>query len=323
MSENVFEGGRDGQSTIFEETDPDDGLFQFIRDQNTKQTTLFVSQLFGLHRFNEKNTLNWALGYNLLYADEPNRIRNEVNFDPNGVEPNFDVQLGFTGGFQQRKSAQIITDEEVNGKIQHSINFSSSEDEESEDATAINLNYGVSFRDKTRDFSSEFVGVEIANNSNPIYPSSIDDLDAIFTPENFSNGLLQINTLGANALGQNKDIYIGTLRSTAAFQNFNLSNKLWNLNLGARYQSDEIVVNYDIGNLFPREGVSEQKYNKLYPSINIRRSLSDKSAFRAAFSRTITLPEFKEISPFEYVSPTGQITRGNPDLIASTDINFD
>ena len=323
LSENVFEGGRDGQSTIFEETDPDDGLFQFIRDQNTKQTTLFVSQLFGLHRFNEKNTLNWALGYNLLYADEPNRIRNEVNFDPNGVEPNFDVQLGFTGGFQQRKSAQIITDEEVNGKIQHSINFSSSEDEESEDATAINLNYGVSFRDKTRDFSSEFVGVEIANNSNPIYPSSIDDLDAIFTPENFSNGLLQINTLGANALGQNKDIYIGSLRSTAAFQNFNLSNELWNLNFGARYQSDEIVVNYDIGNLFPREGVSEQKYNKLYPSINIRRSLSDKSAFRAAFSRTITLPEFKEISPFEYVSPTGQITRGNPDLIASTDINFD
>jgi len=40
-------------------------------------------------------------------------------------------------------------------------------------------------------------------------------------------------------------------------------------------------------------------------------------------SRTITLPEFKEIAPFEYVSQIGQITRGNPALEASKDLNYD
>ena len=322
LSENVFEGGRDGLSTIFEESDPDDGLFQFIRDQNTKQTTVYVSQLSGLHRINDKNTIDWAVGYNLLYADEPNRIRNEINFDPNNVQPDFDVQLGFTGGFQQRKSAQLIDDEEFNGRINHSINFSNQESEDSEESR-FTLDYGISFRDKTRNFSSEFIGVEIANNSNPIYPTSIDDLGAIFTKENFDNGTLQLNILGENELGENKDIYTGKLSSQAAYHNLNIGDEVWNVNIGTRFQRDEISVNYDIGNLFPRVGVSKQKYDKIYPSINIRRSLNDKSAFRAAFSKTITLPEFKEISPFEYVSPTGQITRGNPDLTASTDVNFD
>jgi TonB-dependent receptor len=322
LTENVFEGGRDGLSTIFEESDPDDGLFQFIRDQNTKQTTVYVSQLSGLHRINDKNTIDWAVGYNLLYADEPNRIRNEINFDPNDVQPDFDVQLGFTGGFQQRKSAQLIDDQEFNGRINHSINFSNQENEDSEESR-FTLDYGISFRDKTRNFSSEFIGVEIANNSNPIYPTSIDDLGAIFTKENFDNGTLQLNILGENELGENKDIYTGKLSSQAAYHNLNIGDEVWNVNIGTRFQRDEISVNYDIGNLFPRTGVSQQKYDKIYPSINIRRSLNDKSAFRAAFSKTITLPEFKEISPFEYVSPTGQITRGNPDLTASTDVNFD
>src|SRR5690606_6922910 len=35
------------------------------------------------------------------------------------------------------------------------------------------------------------------------------------------------------------------------------------------------------------------------------------------------LPEFKEIAPFEYVSPVGQVTRGNPNIDASVNRNFD
>ncbi len=106
LNEEVFEGGRNGEASIFEETAPSEGLFQFIRDQNTKQTQLLVTQLLGTHHLSDKNTLDWAGGYNILNADEPNRIRNEVNFDPEGTF----VQLGRNGGFQQRKSSQLIED---------------------------------------------------------------------------------------------------------------------------------------------------------------------------------------------------------------------
>lgn len=316
LTEEVFEGGRNGEATIFEETAPSEGLFQFIRDQNTKQTRLLVTQLLGTHRFGEKNTLDWAAGYNLLSADEPNRIRNEVNWDPNGVEPDFDVQLARNGGFQQRKSSQEIEDVEFNAIVKDAHQFI---DEENK---TFKIEIGASYRTKERDFSSQFVGVE-ETRTNAINPSSIDNLGAIFRQSNFDAGLLEINLLGSNANGERKDIYLGNLNSTGAYVDFNYGINKWNFDLGLRYQIDDISVNYDIGNLNPRTGISEQDYNNLYPSLNIKYSLNELHALRFAFSRTITLPEFKEIAPFNYVSPTGQITRGNPDLIASTDLNFD
>lgn len=316
LNEEVFEGGRNGEATIFEETAPSEGLFQFVRDQNTKQTRLLVTQLLGTHRFGEKNTLNWAGGYNLLSADEPNRIRNEVNWDPNEVEPDFDVQLARNGGFQQRKSSQEIKDVEFNGIIKDEHLFIDEEEK------TLKLEIGASHRTKERDFSSQFVGVE-ETSTNAVNPPSIDNLGSIFRQSYFDAGLLEINLLGSNANGERKDIYLGNLQSTASYFNLNYGIKKWNFDLGIRYQIDDINVDYDIGNLNPRTGTSQQDYSKFYPSLNIKYSLNDLHALRFAFSQTITLPEFKEIAPFNYVSPTGQITRGNPDLIASTDLNFD
>ncbi|WP_405400689.1 TonB-dependent receptor domain-containing protein [Maribacter sp. Asnod2-G09] len=312
LDENVFEGGRNGEATIFEETSPSEGLFQFIRDQNTKQTRLLVTQLIGRHQIGEKNTLNWAAGYNLLNADEPNRIRNEVNFDPDGTL----VQLGRNGGFQQRKSSQKIEDNEFSAYLKDELKII---DEETRN---FKLNFGLSYRNKERDFSSEFVGVEEVN-TNAVNPSSIDDLGAVFRQSYFDAGLLEINLLGSNANDERKDIYLGTLDSKAAFFSFNVGLEQWNFDAGLRFQRDEIKVAYDIGNLSPRTGDSNQDYSNFYPSLNIKYTINELNALRLAVSRTITLPEFKEIAPFNYVSPTGQITRGNPDLIASKDINLD
>ncbi|MEP2237266.1 MAG: TonB-dependent receptor [Maribacter sp.] len=312
LDENVFEGGRNGEATIFEETSPSEGLFQFIRDQNTKQTRLLVTQLIGRHQIGEKNTLQWAAGYNLLNANEPNRIRNEVNFDPDGNL----VQLGRNGGFQQRKSSQEIDDTEFSAYLKDELKII---DEETKN---FKLNFGVSYRNKERDFSSEFVGVEEVS-TNAVNPTSIDDLGAIFRQSYFDAGLLEINLLGSNANGERKDIYLGTLDSKAAFFSFNVGLEKWNFDAGLRFQRDEIEVAYDIGNLSPRTGESNQDYSNFYPSLNIKYTINELHALRLAVSRTITLPEFKEIAPFSYVSPTGQISRGNPDLIASKDINMD
>lgn len=312
LDEYVFEGGRNGEATIFEETAASEGLFQFIRDQNTKQTRLLVTQLIGRHQLGEKNTLHWAGGYNFLKADEPNRIRNEVNFDPDG---NF-VQLGRNGGFQQRKSSQNIEDIEYSGYIKDELKIID------EETRTFKMNFGISYRNKERDFSSEFVGVE-EQSTNAINPPSIDNLGSIFRQSNFDAGLLEINLLGSNANGERKDLYLGTLDSKAAFFAFNVGLDKWNFDAGIRYQSDEIKVTYDIGNLSPRTGESNQDYSNFYPSLNIKYTVNELHALRLAVSRTITLPEFKEIAPFSYVSPTGQISRGNPDLIASKDINLD
>tara|TARA_R110002050_G_scaffold204522_2_gene340017 strand:- start:1400 stop:4294 length:2895 start_codon:yes stop_codon:yes gene_type:complete len=313
LNDQVFEAGRNGETVFFEETEPAENLSQFVRDQNSKQTQLFVTQLLGTHKLSDKNTLEWAGGYNFLNADEPNRIRNEINFDFDGTH----IELGRRGDFQQRKSSQKIQDIEYNGYVKDILNII---DEENKN---FKIEIGGSYRSKERDFSSEFVGVIEASGRN-VNPTSIDDLESIFTAENFNNGNLRFRLLGANATGAREDIYTGNLESIAGFTDFNVGLEKWNFNAGLRFQRDEIMVNYDIGNLgISRLGESTQDYNKVYPSLNVKYSINDNNALRFAVSQTLTLPEFKEIAPFQYVSPTSQITAGNPDLRSSTNFNYD
>ncbi|MBA6315331.1 TonB-dependent receptor [Cellulophaga baltica] len=313
FSDQVFEAGRDGKTVIFEETEPAEGLSQFIRDQNSKQTQLFVTQLIGSHKIGEINTIEWAGGYNFLNADEPNRIRNEINFDFDGTE----IELARRGDFQQRKSSQKINDIEYNGYLKDIIKIIDEEDRN------FKIEIGANYRNKERDFSSEFVGV-IEASGRTVTPTSLDDLGSVFTIPNFNDGNLRYRLLGANAKGAREDIYTGNLESYAGYADINVGLKKWNFNAGLRFQKDDLSVNYDIGNLgISRLGNSEQDYNRVYPSLNVKYSVNDNNAFRFAASQTLTLPEFKEIAPFQYVSPTNQITAGNPDLRASTNFNYD
>ncbi len=312
LSESVFEGGRNGKALRNDETSAADGLTQFIRDQNTKQTRLLTTQLLGTHHLTEKNTVEWAGSFNLLNAYEPNRIRNEVNIVPNGSF----VQFGRVGGFQQRKSNQKIEDVEYNGYLRDILQLINKENK------SFKIELGLFSRNKTRDFSSEFVGLE-ETSLNAVKPISIDDIGAVIQQAAFDADLLKINLLGTNGNGENKDIYTGDLTSSAAYADFNLRLHKWNFNVGLRYQKDEIKVSYDIGNLNPRTGNSNKDYDNIYPSLHIKYALNDFHALRLAISRTITLPEFKEIAPFEYISPTGQLSSGNPELEASYNLNYD
>ncbi|MCL6216716.1 TonB-dependent receptor [Zunongwangia pacifica] len=305
VKDEVYEGGRNGEGVIFEETNPKDGLFQFIRDQNTKQTRLLVNQLIGEHKIGEKHAIDWAAGLNIVDADEPNRIRNEVNFDPNSSF----VQLGTTGGFQQRKTAQAINDEEFSGLLKDKISLITEEERK------LSITVGGNYRNKDRDFASQFVGVE-EKSTNTLNPTSIDDISSIFILRNFQNGNLTINELQI-------DRYKANLTSASGFASANYEIGKFNFNIGARYQNDQIEVTYDVGNIPGRIGSSQINNDNIYPTFNIKYGLSDKTNLRIAGSKTITLPEFKEIAPFEYVSPTGQVTRGNQNLEASKNYNLD
>ena len=303
LTDEVFEGGRNGEGFIFEETAPSEGLSQFVRDQNLVQTRLWINQITGIHEISGNNTIAWAAGYNTVNADEPNRIRNEVNFNENLI------QLGRTGGFQQRKSSQEIVDNEINALVKDQLQIIQKGEK------SLDLLVGGNFRNKERDFASKFFGLE-ERTTNTLNPVSLDNLSAVFTAENLENGLLDINDL-------RQDSYNATLQSYGGFLQVNYQIEKLNINAGFRYQNDELDVNYDVGNIPGRVGASISEYNNLYPALNLKYSLNDLQNLRLAASKTITLPEFKEIAPFEYVSQTGQITRGNPDLAASTNYNVD
>ena len=323
LNDFVVEFGRNGEAQVSDDT----GAFgsfgiplEYVQDQNTKQTSLLVTQLIGEHQISDKNELNWAVGYNLLNADEPNRIRNQVFFD---TTPETSVALNSQGGFNQRKAGQFIEDIEYNGYLNDVFKVIDDEDNNKK----FDIEVGVFYRNKERDFSSEFVGVIESNNVDRFSTrtTSLDDLNTILNVGNFANGSLEARFLSANENGDRQDIYTGEYISQAAFVDFNVQLGKLNANAGLRAQMDDISVIYDVGGSGTRlVGETNQDYNNLYPSLNLKYDINEKHALRFAASRTITLPEFKEIAPFRYVAPSGQEVAGNADnLTASTTNNFD
>lgn len=319
--EETYEAGRERTTEIFEELDNFEEGTQFVRDQNIKDTFAWITQLQGEHNISEKNTLEWAAGFNFLTANEPNRVRNELNIlnDNPNTEVNEDgvIEFGFTGGFQQRKSVQEITDNEVSARINDRIVFKQNEDGDD----IYTLNIGANFRNKTRSFNSQFFGVVEANGIT-VNPTSIDDLTSVFNQSNFNNGLLELRV-------QEEDRYEGDLTSIAGFADFTAVFEKFVASGGLRFQDDAIDVVFDVGNFVNSEtgqarfGNSNKTYTNLYPYVNLKYSFTEKLALRFAGSFSQTLPEFKEIAPFQYVDPLGQVFQGNPDLERSQNINID
>jgi outer membrane receptor protein involved in Fe transport len=307
--DNLYEQGRKGFGYVFDQDPQEYGAF--VRDQNFKQTTMFVNQLLGEHKWNENNELNWAAGYNFVLAEEPNRIRNEVNILDINASPT--IQYAHVGDFQQRKTSQKIEDTEYNALVENRWALGA---KDKDDNKPFSLNYGLSFRQKERTFKSLFVGVRAKGFTAP----SIDELSSTFTSTGFNNGL----TLRTSPA----DRYEAELNIIAGFVNFDfqLDNKLSG-NLGLRYERDEIDVIWDVANYIgsngPRLGTLNNAYESLYPSVNLKYEIAENQYVRFASSVTQTLPEFKELSPFEYVSPTGRVTKGNPNLKKSEIYNLD
>ena len=299
-SDELYEQGRNGEGYVFDQDPQEEGAF--VRDQNLKETNLLISQLLGSHAINDQNKLNWAIAYNKVKAEEPNRIRNEVNIlDENTI------QFAHVGDFQQRKSQQNIEDSEINGYLKDELTLIDKTDNK------LKLNFGGNFRMKERDFNSLFIGIRAKG----VQVNSVDNLDqALLDQSLYNSNTLIIRERKPDTYNANLDVYSVFLNTI--FQLNKLSG-----NVGIRFENNNLDIDWDVANYVGRIGNLSNEYDNILPAINLKYQLTDKSALRFAASKTITLPEFKELAPFEYVSPTGRVTKGNPDLKNSENYNLD
>ena len=304
--DQVNEFGRDGNGAFFEETPIADGASQFVRDQNYKQTKIAIYQLHSDHRLSDKDNLELAVGYNFIDSQEPNRIRNEVN-----IYGDNDIRFGNTGGYQQRKTAQTIIDEEYNAYIKYKRIFVDN------DEFTLKGNFGYNFRNKERKFDSRFDGLAITRANITFNTPSFDNLDAALNEENILLGVFNLQD-GISAF------YDGELLSNAGYGSFEFQYKILSLNIGARYENTELNLPiWDVPNQSSSINSSFNTYENVLPSLTAKVNITDQIVVKTALSKTVTLPEFKELAPFEYVAPNGRVTRGNPELNSSENLNGD
>lgn len=297
----LYEQGRNGLGFVFEQEPEEDGAF--VRDQNFKQTLMFVNQILGEHNLFENNKLKWGVGFNFILAEEPNRIRNEVS-----ILNSTTVQYANNSAFQQRKSSQKIEDNEINAYLKDSWSLG---EKDEDDNLPYKLNVGVNFRHKERSFRSLFIGVDADGFQVP----NVDEFSSTFTSTAFNNGLRLVE--------RPIDRYNGAFDAIAGFAEFDFQFNKLSGNVGVRYERDEIFVEWDVANFQGRTGSLNKDYNNINPSVNLKYELDERNFLRFATSISQTLPEFKEFAPFEYVSPTGRVTKGNPDIERSNVYNVD
>jgi len=130
--------------------------------------------------------------------------------------------------------------------------------------------------------------------------------------------------------------------ATAAYAQFNFAGDDWSGNLGLRYvRTEEKVTNFTNANASDPDAITtsafgafkavltENTYNDILPTANIRFNLSKDVDLRFSASRTLARPDYSSLSGAVSLSPpavvggVGSGTGGNPDLkpIVSTNID--
>jgi len=293
--------------------DTDKGFYQMNVQFN--QDMIFVNQLLGKHKIDDKFDVVWGIGYNKVNARQPDRKRISVErydlaFDnDSSTNPSFYNNIPF----DNQRYFQEIEDEELNSRI--NLKYEASE--------KVVLNFGYNGRTKERGFQNIRYGYDLIEPHTPV--EDVNNLNDVFAVENIGvvYNLVVFNSINSdggigneNLPGLPENTYTGNLDIHAGFVNteINAGDK-WLFVPGFRVESFNQKIEYDVINLPPDDSGFRETYSNFYlPSLNIKYSLNDDQNLRFASSKTISYPEFKEVAPFVYEDVTQRIG-GNPDLL--------
>ena len=311
-SKNLYNLNSDNETIEFEGT-------HYLAPDHRKTTslsfvkrTLYSSQLTGDHRFKLMKglTWNWNLSYSHSERDEPDTRRYLYSKDP------FDSEAEFRFLLDQSLSTRFfgkLDDTARGGKTDLLIKLSSR-------PSFPDLKIGFLYDDRNRQFNARTFGFWNIPGGNFIEEdrTMFMPVEEIFRAENFGNRFIEIVeiTKPADSYASQQYINAGYLMTS-----FNMFTKL-KVVTGVRYEhSRQNMDSFTITN----EPVSiRATYSDWLPSVNLAWGFNPKTSLRAAFSKTLARPEFRELAPFSYFDFLNyELVEGNPNLKRSVITNYD
>lgn len=268
--------------------------------QQANDNLLLVNQLISKWQLSNSLKVNAGISYNTIKGLEPDRRENYFSL-AQGQDYNL------TGSNRNKRFFSELNNIDVNPKIELVYTFN--------DRYGFN-NSSLSVGYSSRYVDDNFEAVEYNFSRVGALPSfSLED----FSVEDFFNNGINDNVLRMTTGRTNQyEVYKNT-HSAYAEVSYQLSRKLTG-NIGLRGDKVNINVNYDVAGVAPGQ-VSIDKECFL-PSMNLKYDFNDKNSLRLGASKTYTLPQSKEISPFQYVN-ISFTSQGNPNLVPSDNYNLD
>ncbi|WP_269685857.1 TonB-dependent receptor [Flavobacterium lacustre] len=284
-----------------------------IRRNKFEKNSLWINQLLGEHTFNERSKFNWGASYNTIQGDMPDRNQNIFRKEPTGYV------LSSISAPDNHRYYQKLMENEVAANLSFDYKFSKTGEGEYKGK----LTAGYNGRFKTRDFEATQFNFKANQgfNNTIVDPNS---LDSFYNQQNLSNGYFEITTFRGNYQVPNAlkpQTYNGEQYINGGFLNTEYKfNKLTTVvGLRGEYVFQKVKWNTQLD---PTGGNDELDKLAFLPSLTMKYELTEKQNLRFGFSKTYTLPQFKERALFVYEDVT-EVKVGNPNLYASDNYNFD
>lgn len=289
-----FVGDYSGIDTEYDATDE---YLGFTRRQQTNENLLLVNQLITNWTLTKSLDFEAGLAYNTIKGLEPDRRINDLEKTENGYVPTKGT------GVQQRYFS-TLKDKDLNANAILSYKLPDTFEGVS------NLKVGYRGRFVNNDF--EATGYDMSPMQQPIFDFDNIAFDDYYTQENLDNGWFRLKRT-TDLYTVTKDIHSAYIEGTYQFSSKFIAN------VGVKYDNVNLAIDYDLNG-----GSGTRKIEKAYilPSMNLKYNLTDKQSLRLGASKTYTLPQAKEISPFRYVNVSFD-SQGNPDLQPSENYNVD
>lgn len=285
-----------GMDADYQSSDTYEG---FMRRQQTNDNLLFVNQLISKWALGKSIDLNAGVSYNTINGNEPDRRINNLVKTDSGYVPMKGT------GIQQRYFSEL-DEQDLNARASLVYKLKDNFDNSS------NVQIGYMGRFVDDDFKAVEYDMSVVRQT--VFDIDNISFDDYYNQDNYADGMFQIDR-NIDKYTVKKNIHSAYAEATYQFTQKFIAN------LGLKYDDVDMKVNYNVNRGGSR---GEQEIDKSYflPSLNLRYNFNDKHALRFAASKTYTLPQAKEISPFRYVSVSFN-SQGNPDLKPSDNYNID
>jgi outer membrane receptor protein involved in Fe transport len=268
--------------------------------QQTNDNRLLVNQLISRWQLSNSLKFNAGLSYNTIKGIEPDRRESYFSLAQEG-------DYNLTGSNRNKRFFSELNNTDINPKIElvYSLN-----DRYGSNNSSISVGYSSRYVD------DNFEAVEYNFSRVGALPGfSLEDLSV----EDFFNNGINDNVLRMTTGRTNQYEVSKNIHSVYAEASYKLSKELTG-NIGLRGDKVNMNVNYDVAGVAPGQ-VSIGK-DSFLPSMNLKYDFNDKNSLRLGASKTYTLPQSKEISPFQYVN-ISFTSQGNPNLVPSDNYNLD